>query len=73
MLTSSLGNYGKRVHYKHLYYILQSVMLYGLMEMFIHHLTWSHDEVHKSTSHTKVMLEVKYWNVFLDNLTNFGF
>jgi hypothetical protein len=37
MMTSSLGAQGKWAHYKHLYYILQHVMLCGLMEMFIDH------------------------------------
>jgi hypothetical protein len=39
MMTSSLGAHRKWAHCKHLYYILQHVMLCGLMEMFIHHPT----------------------------------
>jgi hypothetical protein len=39
VLIGSLGGYGKWVHYKYLYYILQIVRLCGLMEMFIHHPT----------------------------------
>jgi hypothetical protein len=53
MMIGSLSGCGKWVHCKHLYYILQNVMFCGLMEMFIHHLTWSWDKVHKITSHTK--------------------
>jgi hypothetical protein len=41
MMKCSFGARGKRVHCKHLYYILQHVMLCRLMEMFIHRLTWS--------------------------------
>ncbi len=41
MMIGSLGGYGKWVHCKHLYYILQNVMLCGLMERSIHQLTWS--------------------------------
>jgi hypothetical protein len=50
LMTGSLGACGKWVHCKHLYYILQHVMLCGLMETFIHHLTWSWNEVHKLTT-----------------------
>jgi hypothetical protein len=39
MMTGSLSACGKWVHCKHLDYILQHVMVCGLMEMFIHHLT----------------------------------
>jgi hypothetical protein len=53
MIIGSLGDWGKWVHCKHLYYILQNVILCGLMEMFIHHSTWSWDKVHKLTSHAK--------------------
>jgi len=49
-----IGWLWKLVHCKHLYYILQIMMLYGLMEMFIHHLIWSWDKVHKLTSWTTV-------------------
>jgi hypothetical protein len=41
LMTSSLGAHGKWVHCNHLDYILQHVMLCGLMEMFIHHPTWN--------------------------------
>jgi hypothetical protein len=44
---------GKWVHYKHLDFILQNVMLCGLMETFIHHPTWSWNEIHKLTSRTR--------------------
>jgi hypothetical protein len=47
MMKGSLGAQGKWVHCKHLYYILQHVRLCGLMETFIHHLSWSWNEVHK--------------------------
>ncbi len=50
MMIGSLGAHGKWVHCKHLYYILQDVTLCGLMETFIHHLTWSWNEVHKLTT-----------------------
>jgi hypothetical protein len=70
MFIGSLGGYGKWVHCKHLYYILQILMFYGLMETFIHHPIWSWDEVHKLTSQTRT-IEVEYWDVFKNNLTNF--
>jgi hypothetical protein len=53
MKVGSLGSCGKWVHCKHLNYILENVMFCELMEMFIHHLTWSWDKVFKLTSHTK--------------------
>jgi hypothetical protein len=53
MMIGSLGGCGKWVHWKHLYYILQNVMLCGLMEMFIHHLASNWDKVHKLTCRTQ--------------------
>ncbi len=55
MMTCSLGIHGKWVHCKHLYYILQQVMLCGLMKTFIHHPTWSWNEVHKLTTKTTMV------------------
>jgi hypothetical protein len=37
MIKSSLGKWGKQVHFKHMQYILQHVMLYGRMETIIHY------------------------------------
>jgi hypothetical protein len=45
MVTSLLGQQGKWVPYKHLYYELQDVMFCGGFEIFIHLPTWSCLEV----------------------------
>jgi hypothetical protein len=45
MLVASLGGLGGYVQCKHVYHILQTIMLCGLMVEFIHHCTWSWDEV----------------------------
>jgi hypothetical protein len=45
MLASFLGGYGAYVQCKHVYHVLQMIMLYGFMEDFIHYCTWSWDEI----------------------------
>ncbi len=45
MLASSLGTHGVYVHCKHVYHVLKMIMFFGLTEKFIHHCTWSWDEV----------------------------
>jgi len=45
MLVGSLGGCGVYVKCKHVYCILQTIMFCGLTENFIHHCTWSWDEV----------------------------
>ncbi len=45
MVASLLGQRGKWVPYKHLYYELQDVMFCGEFEIFIHFPTWSCLEV----------------------------
>jgi len=45
MLAGSLGACGVYVHCKHVYHVLQTIMFYGFTEEFIHHYTWSWDEV----------------------------
>jgi hypothetical protein len=45
VVASSLGQWRKWVHYKHLYYELQDVMFCGEFEIFIHFPTWNCDEV----------------------------
>jgi hypothetical protein len=45
MLEGSLGARGVYVHYKHVYHVLQKIMFCGLTKKFIHHYTWSWDEV----------------------------
>jgi len=45
MISNSLGQQGKWVPCKHMYYVLQHVMFYGQFESFIHFLTWNCDEV----------------------------
>jgi hypothetical protein len=43
MLASSLSGRGAYMQCKHVYHILQMIMLYGLVEDFIHY--WSWDEI----------------------------
>jgi hypothetical protein len=45
MLVGSLGARGVYVHCKHVYHILQMIMFCRLMKKFIHHYTWSWDEI----------------------------
>jgi hypothetical protein len=45
MLVGTLGARGVYVHCKQVYHILQTMMFCGLTEEFIHHSTWSWDEV----------------------------
>jgi hypothetical protein len=45
VVASLLGQWGKWVLYKHLYYELQDIMFCGEFEIFIHFPTWSCDEV----------------------------
>jgi hypothetical protein len=45
MLVASLGGHGEYVQCKHVYHILQMIMLCGLTVEFIHHCMWSWDEV----------------------------
>ncbi len=45
MLASFLGDHGVYVQCKHVYHILRTIVFYGLMEKFIHHYTWSWNEV----------------------------
>jgi hypothetical protein len=61
---SSFGRLGKRVHYKHIFYILQHVIYYGQIEEFIHHLTWSWNKFEWVTSHVKQVIIVmcKEWS-----------
>jgi len=40
MMASSLGKQGMWVPYKHLYYILQYAMYFGINEPFIHYPSW---------------------------------
>jgi hypothetical protein len=56
MMASSLGGRGKWVHCKHIYFILQNVMYYGQMEIFIHLSTWSWNEVQPLMSHARVVV-----------------
>jgi len=53
MLAGSLGGHGVYVQCKHVYHVLQTIMFYGLMKEFIHHYTWSWDEVHHLLKHSK--------------------
>ncbi len=54
MLVGSLGARGVYVHCKHVYHVLQMIMFCGLMEEFIHHCTWSWDEVQRLLKSSKV-------------------
>jgi hypothetical protein len=45
VVASLLGQWGKWVPYKHLYYELQDVMFFGEFEIFIHFPTWTCDEI----------------------------
>jgi hypothetical protein len=53
MLAGSLGGCGVYVQCKHVYHILQMIMFYWFMEEFIHHCTWSWDEVQHLLKHFK--------------------
>jgi hypothetical protein len=46
-LASSLGGHGVYVQCKHVYHVLQTNMFYGFTKEFIHHCTWSWDEVQR--------------------------
>jgi hypothetical protein len=45
MLVGSLGVHGVYVHCILVYHVLQTIMFCGFTEEFIHHCTWSWDEV----------------------------
>jgi len=64
-ITSSLGRLGNRVHYKHIYYILQHVIYYGQLEEFIHHLTWSWNKFQWIASHVKqvTLVMCREWSI----------
>jgi len=53
MLASSLGDHGVYVQCKHVYYVLQMIMFRGFTKEFIHHYTWSRDEVQRLLKHSK--------------------
>jgi hypothetical protein len=55
ILVGSLGGHGVYVQCKHVYHILQTIMLCGLTEEFIHHCTWSWDEVQRLLKRSKVL------------------
>jgi hypothetical protein len=58
MMFVSLDRQGPWVQCKHLYYILQYAMYYGIKESLIHYPSWNLNEVHRVLIHAKV-LEVK--------------
>jgi hypothetical protein len=47
MFTSSLGGRGVYVQCKHVYHVLQMLMFYGLVKMFIRPYTSSWDEIQR--------------------------
>jgi hypothetical protein len=53
-LASSLCGRGVYVQCKHVYHVLQTIMFCGLTEKFIHHYTWSWDEVQHLLKCSKV-------------------
>ncbi len=55
MMFASLGKWGLWVPCKHLYYILQYAMYFGIKEPFIHYPSWNWNEIHKLLDHAKVL------------------
>ncbi len=47
MLEGFLGGCGVFMQCKHVYHVLQTIMFCGLTKEFIHHYTWSWDEVQR--------------------------
>jgi hypothetical protein len=55
MMIGSLGGWGKWVHYKHLYFILQNVMYYGYyFHSFLN--VWNWNEVQRLTNHVRLII-----------------
>ncbi len=55
MLLSSTRGHGVYVQCKHVYHILKMIMFCGLTKEFIHHCTWSWDEVEHLLNHYKAL------------------
>jgi hypothetical protein len=55
MLPSSMRGHGVYVQCKCVYHVLQMIMFCGFTDEFIHHCTWSWNEVERLLNHYKAL------------------
>jgi hypothetical protein len=55
MMVSSFNKWGPQVPCKHVYYILQHVMCFGIKKLFTHYPSLNRNEIHRLLNHAKVL------------------